>query len=210
MPSTLVAHEQPVSRIFSNDYVFSIPPHQRPYAWTTDQAAELFDDLIDFMESRPDDVEDMPPYFLGIIVLIKSEQLPDADVIDGQQRLATLTILLSAIRANLEPGNANDITQLIYEKGSQILGTHDRCRLSLRERDREFFQKYVQRENGFPKLLELREWTSDSQRNICDNARLFAARLKELSIPERIKLAQFVVTRCYLLILIRHIESSPS
>jgi uncharacterized protein DUF262 len=71
MPSTLVAHEQPVSRIFSNDYVFSIPPYQRPYAWTTDQAGELFDDLIDFMENRPDNVEDMPPYFLGSIVLIK-------------------------------------------------------------------------------------------------------------------------------------------
>ena len=30
MPTTLVAHEQPISRIFSNDYVFRIPPYQRP------------------------------------------------------------------------------------------------------------------------------------------------------------------------------------
>jgi hypothetical protein len=36
------------------------------------------------MDARPGAVEDMPPYFLGSIVLIKSEHAPDADVIDGQ------------------------------------------------------------------------------------------------------------------------------
>ena len=36
MTTKLIAHEQPISRIFSNDYVFHIPPYQRPYAWTTE------------------------------------------------------------------------------------------------------------------------------------------------------------------------------
>src|SRR5687767_12400445 len=135
MPTKLTAHEQPISRIFSNDYVFRIPPYQRPYAWSTEQAGELFDDLIDFMQSRPGVVDDMPPYFLGSIVLIKAENSPDADVVDGQQRLTTLTLLLSAIRHNVDSANATDLTQLIYEKGSQILGTQDRFRLSLRDRD---------------------------------------------------------------------------
>jgi hypothetical protein len=43
-------------------------------------------------------VEDMPPYFLGSIVLIKAEPSPSTDVVDGQQRLTTLTLLLSARR----------------------------------------------------------------------------------------------------------------
>jgi hypothetical protein len=34
------------------------------------------------------------PYFLGSIVLIKDPQKPEADIVDGQQRLTTLTILL--------------------------------------------------------------------------------------------------------------------
>jgi hypothetical protein len=158
MPTKLAAHEQAISRVFSNDYVFKIPAYQRPYAWTTEQARELFDDLLDFMKARPGEIEEMAPYFLGSIVLIKTDNLPDSDVVDGQQRLTTLTLLLSAIRASVEAHNANDITQLIYEKGSQILGTHDRFRLSLRERDREFLQKYVQREDGFAHLLELVDW----------------------------------------------------
>ena len=55
----------------------------------------------------------MPPYFLGSIVLIKSESAPNSDVVDGQQRLTTLTLLLSAIRANVGDQTAKDITQLI-------------------------------------------------------------------------------------------------
>jgi hypothetical protein len=200
MPTKLAAHEQAISRVFSNDYVFKIPAYQRPYAWTTEQARELFDDLLDFMKARPGEIEEMPPYFLGSIVLIKTDNLPDSDVVDGQQRLTTLTLLLSAIRASVEAHNANDITQLIYEKGSQILGTHDRFRLSLRERDREFFQKYVQRENGFAHLLELVDIDSDSQKNLRDNARLFQSRLDQLSETERLLLAQFIVTRCYLVV----------
>jgi uncharacterized protein with ParB-like and HNH nuclease domain len=198
MPANLVAHEQSISRIFSNDYVFRVPSYQRPYAWTTEQAGELFDDLADFMKSRPGEVDEMPPYFLGSIVLIKPENLPDADVVDGQQRLTTLTIILSAIRANVGQANAADITQLIYEKGSQILGTQDRFRLSLRDRDREFFQKHIQREGGFAELLELVDVDSNSQRNIRDNARLFNVRLKAMPEQGRLDLAQFVVTRCYL------------
>jgi uncharacterized protein with ParB-like and HNH nuclease domain len=146
MPSPLFAHEQPISRIFSNEYVFAIPGYQRPYAWKNDQAQDLFDDLLGFMRSASGRVEESPPYFLGSIVLIKTDALPNADVVDGQQRLTTLTLLLSAIRANVPPKEAADITQLIYEKGSQLLGTQDRFRLSLRPRDKEFFQRYVQRE----------------------------------------------------------------
>jgi uncharacterized protein with ParB-like and HNH nuclease domain len=126
MPSALVAHEQPVSRIFSNDYVFNIPNYQRPYAWTTEEARDLLDDLLSFMSGSGGNVEPVPPYFLGSIVLIKSDTAPNADVVDGQQRLTTLTLLLSAIRANAPEKEAADITQLIYEKGSKILGTQDR------------------------------------------------------------------------------------
>src|ERR1700736_5222928 len=115
MPSALSAHEQAVSRIFSDDYVFNIPSYQRPYAWTTEQARPLFDDLIGFMKGGAANVEDLPPYFLGSIVLIKTDGLPDADVVDDQQRLTTLSLLLSALRANLSEREAKDITQLIYE-----------------------------------------------------------------------------------------------
>jgi uncharacterized protein with ParB-like and HNH nuclease domain len=133
-------------------------------------------------------------------VLIKGEANPSADVVDGQQRLTTLTILLAAIRASVSAKQAEEVTPLLYERGSAIRGTKDRFRLTLRERDREFFQRYVQREDGFADLLQLKDRLSDSQDNIRANAQLFAERLDELAEAERLRLAQFIVTRCYLVV----------
>jgi len=200
MAKTLVAHEQPLAKIFSDDYVFRIPGYQRPYAWTTEQARELFDDLLTFMQAAGGPVEEMPPYFLGSIVLIKSDTSPEADVVDGQQRLTTLTILLAAIRASVSEPSASEVTRLIYEKGSAILGTKDRFRLTLRERDSEFFQIYVQKEDGVAKLLEHNEDLADSQNNIRANAKLYQGLLAELPEADRLRLAQFAVTRCYLVV----------
>lgn len=200
MSKTLVAHEQSLSKIFSDDYVFQIPGYQRPYAWTTEQARELFEDLNGFMLGYGGAVEDMPPYFLGSIVLIKGEANPSADVVDGQQRLTTLTILLAAIRASVTGKQAEEVTPLLYERGSAIRGTKDRFRLTLRERDRDFFQRYVQREDGFADLLRLKDCVPDSQANIRANAQLFAERLEKLPEAERLHLAQFIVTRCYLVV----------
>lgn len=200
MPQTIVAHEQPISRIFSDDYVFNIPSYQRPYAWTTEQARELFEDLLGFMQSSGGSVAEMPPYFLGSIVLIKQEANPHSDVVDGQQRLTTLTILLSAIREHVSPDTAKDITSLVYEKGNLIKGTQDRFRLKLRERDAEFFRTHVQVEGGLARLMELNTELSDSQKNFRDNARLFRDRLAQLSEADRVGLAQFIVTRCFLVV----------
>lgn len=200
MSKTLVAHEQPVAKIFSDDYVFRIPGYQRPYAWTTDQAQELLDDLLTFMQAAGGPVEEMPPYFLGSIVLIKDEAAPQADVVDGQQRLTTLTILLAAIRASVSEPSASDLTKLIYEKGSAILGTKDRFRLTLRDRDSEFFQTYIQKEDGVSKLLKLNGELTDSQHNIRANTALYANSLAKLPEADRLRLAQFAVTRCYLVV----------
>ena len=200
MPQTIVAHEQPISRIFSDDYVFNIPSYQRPYAWTTEQARELFEDLTGFMQSSGGSVAEMPPYFLGSIVLIKQEANPQSDVVDGQQRLTTLTILLSVIRDSVSSDTANDITSLVYEKGNLIKGTQDRFRLKLRERDAEFFRGHVQVEGGLARLLEINTDLSDSQRNIKDNARLFRDRIDQIAEADRVALAQFIVTRCFLVV----------
>jgi hypothetical protein len=45
MAKTLEAHDKLIREIFEGSYQFEIPDYQRPYAWTTEQAGELFDDL---------------------------------------------------------------------------------------------------------------------------------------------------------------------
>ena len=81
--STLSAHEYPIRKIFSDDFVFSIPRYQRPYSWTTEHAGELLQDLLDALNVAGD-VESSNPYFLGSIVLIIEGDSADAQVVDGQ------------------------------------------------------------------------------------------------------------------------------
>ena len=199
MTHTLTAKEQSLAKIFSDDYVFTIPGYQRPYAWGRDQAQELLDDLLGALASAPDQLSEAAPYFLGSIVLIKSEASPEATVVDGQQRLTTLTLLLSAIRATLENEDwQKDITGCIYEKGNLVKATQARYRLLLRERDRDFFRQYVQHENGLSDLAQLNSVLPDAQARLRANALVFIEGLTKLSQAQLVKLVQFIITRCYL------------
>ncbi len=199
MTHTLTAKEQSLAKIFSDDYVFSIPGYQRPYAWGRDQAQELLDDLLGALTTAPVQLSDAAPYFLGSIVLIKAEAMPEATVVDGQQRLTTLTLLLSAIRATVGDDELQkDITSCIYEKGNLVKGTQARYRLLLRERDRDFFRQYVQHENGLQALAQLNTLLPDAQARLRANAQVFMDELAKLPQTELVRLVQFVITRCYL------------
>jgi len=108
MAKTLEAHDKLIREIFEGSYQFEIPDYQRPYAWTTEQATELFDDLYSAMQdARAAGASSQ--YFLGSIVLIKADRDPKSFVVDGQQRLSTLTILLAVLRV-LMPNSASFLT----------------------------------------------------------------------------------------------------
>lgn len=199
MTSTLSAKEQSLSKIFSDDYVFTIPSYQRPYSWGIDQARELLEDLLDYMQASGAKLDEVAPYFLGSIVLIKREAASETTVVDGQQRLTTLTLLLSAIRANVADAEVRaGITRCIYEQGSVVFGTEARYRLSLRERDRDFFRQYVQHSDGIERLVRLNDKLPDAQERLRENAQLYMVALAKLDQAVLVRLVQFIVTRCYL------------
>src|SRR5207302_10088390 len=95
--------EYPIKKIFSDDFVFTIPVYQRAYAWTIEESEELFQDLIRAKGDAEEAIDDISPYFLGSIVLIKGDE-PDAQVVDGQQRLATLTMYNGPRKLDTERG----------------------------------------------------------------------------------------------------------
>ncbi len=192
--------EHPIRKIFCDDFVFTIPLYQRAYAWTTEEAEELLQDLLRAMNGIEDAVDDLPPYFLGSIVLIKGDE-PDAQIVDGQQRLTTLTMLLAVLRSLVNPQYADNLTFFLSEKENIITGTPKRYRLRLRKRDAIFFQQYIQDEGGIEKLKTLQEATlPDSQRNIRDNALSFMRELQKLSESQLMKLTQFIINRCFLIV----------
>lgn len=196
---TLTAHEHPMAKVFSDKFAFSIPGYQRPYSWTTEQAGELLDDLLDFMGTAEHSGSSINPYFLGSIVLIKGLGR-EAEVVDGQQRLTTLTILLSAIRELANEDDKQHLTSFLYEKANPYSGTVDRYRLTLRPRDAEFFRDYVQKEGGITLLDNLNEVLSDSKQNVKNNALYFRTKLEGLPSTLRQSLGQFILLRCYVVV----------
>lgn len=70
---------------------FSVPSHQRAYAWQDEQIEDLFRDVHDAQKNIAGE------YFLGTVVLANEDQGRKI-VIDGQQRLVTTAILIAAIR----------------------------------------------------------------------------------------------------------------
>src|SRR6218665_4063108 len=75
MAKTLEAHDKLIREIFEGSYQFEIPDYQSPYAWTTEQAEELFTDLVSAMQdARTSGTASQ--YFLGSIVLIKNDREP--------------------------------------------------------------------------------------------------------------------------------------
>jgi len=112
MTKSIDAKDKSLREIMSN-VQYSIDFYQRDYKWQSKQIEELISDLTTrFLESynpvhARSDVAAYPAYFLGSIVLSKK---PDGSfVVDGQQRLTTLTLLLIFLR-NLQnvQGTAED------------------------------------------------------------------------------------------------------
>jgi len=79
-----------IEQLFAGDVRFSVPRYQRSFAWTSDETEELWDDLFGAAKRSGE-------YFLGTIVLHRRDS-NILEIIDGQQRLACITMLFSAVR----------------------------------------------------------------------------------------------------------------
>lgn len=120
------------------DTKVTVPKYQRSYAWEERNVRELLSDVQGAIRAKEQE------YFLGSVVIATNES-GTPEVVDGQQRLATVAIILAAVRDMFaQRGNpaANDIH-------SRFLMTRDRrtqesvSNLRMNDRDHEFFVKRV-------------------------------------------------------------------
>lgn len=126
-----------------------VPDYQRDYSWETQQVTEFWEDLIAFGGSNPQASLVGKEYFLGAAVLVNTGTYHL--LLDGQQRLATATILLAALRDKISEYNKDAAKQIqdryiAFEDhltGDRIL------KIELNIFDRAFFRDFVQ---SFPKV----------------------------------------------------------
>lgn len=91
------ATETQFLRLLEGKKQFIIPIYQRMYSWTAKQCDQLWDDI-----ERVAQDDSIPGHFIGSIVYIEkglyqAVAIPQLLVIDGQQRLTTLSLLLAAL-----------------------------------------------------------------------------------------------------------------
>ncbi|MEZ5907945.1 MAG: DUF262 domain-containing protein [Hyphomicrobiaceae bacterium] len=201
MSKSLWAAESRLKSILCDSYRFQIPVYQRPYSWTTEETAQLLDDLLEAFEEAAEGQDDeAPPYFLGSVVLIKEPDNPLSDIVDGQQRLTTLTILLAVLRDLASRDETENLHAFIWDRGNPYKGSTAHYRLNLRERDADFFRTHVQENGATVRPPERDDDLTDAQRRIIENRDLLREYLGRLSDGDRTLLAKFVLQSCSLVV----------
>lgn len=100
------AQEVTLQKVLEGSYQFQVPLYQRPYQWSKDQWDTLWGDVMRLAEERQEDHGATATHFIGSLVLAPAPGavaggLTKFMVVDGQQRLTTLTVLLAAIRDHI-------------------------------------------------------------------------------------------------------------
>ena len=139
--------------------VWTIPLYQRTYGWTRSQCEQLWKDIERLAVKSKED-----SHFIGSIVYIESglyqvSSVSQLLVIDGQQRLTTLSLLLSAISESLKDGDSvGGLTQSKI-KNYYLLNNEEvgdlAYKLKLTQSDKDTFWRLIQG-TALPNQISLR------------------------------------------------------
>lgn len=152
-----------IKDLFDNDNLFDIPDYQRPFAWEKDNFEQLMNDIKDSIyvnRENYNEFNDYEPYFLGSLIRLQQNEDGDYkyDIIDGQQRMVSLVILIAVIRDLIEEENQKtELQGYIYQEPKEIIDQKEQSRIEIREKERDFFRKYILEKGGTLKRDQIDE-----------------------------------------------------
>ncbi len=118
---------------FISDNFLKVPLYQRPFAWEVNNVQELFEDI---KNTYPNE------YFIGTIVVTNKED--HLEIVDGQQRLATISLFFIAVRdlfKEIEENRKADIIEKKYLIDERLREEETQQRITLNSIDNEFYLK---------------------------------------------------------------------
>jgi Protein of unknown function DUF262/Protein of unknown function (DUF1524) len=186
----------PLGQLFTNPISIEAPGYQRSFAWTAEEAGQLFEDIRQALEQGTD-------YFLSFMLFIernrprsllsawaraRSERV--LEIVDGFQRLTSLTILFCALR-DLDaeqglPANA---------RLEAAIGTGLRRRLSLRPPEAMFFEHYV-RAPGATRIKPKATNLAPAEARMIWVRDHFVAELADMDAADRPFFIDFLLDQC--------------
>jgi len=160
-PRAIDSHSVSIGEIFRKPVAYHVPHYQRDFAWTDEQVKILWEDIITSLTERESN-----DYFLGAIVVAPGKDDKTRFIVDGQQRLATISMLFSAIAdAWHENGDERRATGVSRD----YLGTEDRRtgdiipKLNLNEVNNPVFRSVVL-DRQSPSKLDIKIWHPSNKR----------------------------------------------
>ena len=128
-----------IKQIFGDtDAFYQMPIYQRPYSWDKERVEQLWYDILEAFKNNSEDDNIDPNYFLGSVVVVKKPTY--FEVVDGQQRLTTLTILFCTLRdLNLEISQKNIISNSIKD----LVESKERLKLTTHLNNQALFEETV-------------------------------------------------------------------
>jgi len=170
-----------------------VPPYQRGYAWRDKETQALINDLMEAFTSST-------IYFLGTVVVVQPRTGKYADIVDGQQRITSLTIILAVLRDLAE---SNDEAHLLHTLIGSGGGMVDRkWRVTLNHLDAEFFRTHVQTRGATLDYNAMRaaakENESESQARIAASVRLVHDALHDMSAENRTAFGRWLLDEVFI------------
>lgn len=163
-----------IYEILNGNKQFLIPNYQRFYSWDTEQCKRLWNDIVEMQKKGK------AGHFVGSIVNIAEQAMPTGVqkymIIDGQQRMTTLTLLLLALRdyaiKNPEDNTINSkrIDNMLlkneYESGDE------RYKLLLTETDRDILMR----------LVEDKPIADETRSRMLENYKFFSGKIADMEL----------------------------
>jgi len=149
--SSIKSEERSLGSILSDKHPLRVPAYQRSFSWTKSEITDFWTDLQNIM------YENQEKHFLGSMVFIhKSDN--SLEVVDGQQRLATVSLLLATIRDGFKKANDNLRAQHVetHYLCSRNLHTMEAFpKLMLNEIDNDFYSQIIESSKTFEETLAI-------------------------------------------------------
>lgn len=181
------AKECKVQDILTENKKYIIPPYQRPYSWSADNAEQLINDIYQSYLS------DENEYFIGSMICI-NKGYNTFEVVDGQQRLTTLSLIVSELKKLIDFQGVKDDLQKRILPIDVYSDETDEPRLVVRSKEHDLYKFYILQDKKEYKP----EKPSDTEQLFIDNACAVRNFLSDKEQIDLKKIAKYILHNVFI------------
>lgn len=180
------AKECKIQDILTENKKYIIPSYQRPYSWNSDNAEQLIDDIFQSYSANEKE------YFIGSMICINKGS-NTYEVVDGQQRLTTLSLIVSQLKNLIEHQGVKDDLQKRILPIDVYSDETDEPRLVVRKKEYDLYKHFILQNKSDYKP----EKPTDTEKLFLENTKVIHLYLSEKSDTELKNLAKYILQNVF-------------